>query len=470
MLPKIEERTLYPPIVKHLQELGFPAIGEAKLDKKQPDIYFRVGESRFVVEVKIGKPDLGLSAVAQASGYAKNLGTENIVILIFPEKYRNQTIVDENAVERIALNEKVNALVLTEFWTESLEDTVSNIFSKLKQSFEAKTIKIDFNTVVKLIETYVQELNQVIYQIKTDELVAEVVNKLDLFTAIGEIKDNKTAKRQVVNLASYLLFNQLLFYHIYKRKANAKKLVELEHIKTVKEIQKYFDLITEIDYRSIYQTNILGHVPNKDAVIKTLNEVIDSIRLLRAEHITHDLAGRFFHDLIPFEVRKVLAAFYTHPTAANILAGLTIDDFRETLIDPACGSGTLLVAAYQRKQNLYKKLYGFSDMKKLHKNFVEKDITGIDIMPFAAHISTINLTMQEIEQTTNVVRIATMDSLHIAKELKSVTFKKQGVKISSFEKAIQKTLANMDIVQNKQGQYRHKGKGLNSTLTHLTLL
>ena len=197
VLPKIEERTLYPPLIGKLKELGFEAIGETKVLTKHPDILFKIQEHSFVIEVKIGKSDIGLSAVAQAKGYANKLKTDNIIILIYPEKYSNQVILNEQGLDRIALDEKVTALILTQFWTESLTDTVSNIFTKLKELFVKEQVTIDFNTVVKLIESYVTDLNQVIYQIKTDELVSEVVSKLDLFASMGEIKDKKTAQNQV---------------------------------------------------------------------------------------------------------------------------------------------------------------------------------------------------------------------------------------------------------------------------------
>ncbi|HEC91931.1 MAG TPA: hypothetical protein ENI51_02895, partial [Candidatus Atribacteria bacterium] len=337
----------------------------------------------------------------------------------------------------------------------------SKLFEQLKERILLKKIKVDFRTIVKLIEGYVRDLNSIIYQIKAEELITEVVDKLDLFSSIGEIKDKETAKRQVINLASYLLFNQLLFYHIYRRKADSKRLLELEEIENIRDLQKYFDEITNIDYQSIYRINILAHIPNKEVVINTLNEVIKAIKLLRAEHITHDLAGRFFHDLIPFEVRKVLAAFYTHPIAAEILAGLTIDSYDEMVIDPACGSGTLLVAAYRRKQELYQKLYGYKDLRKMHKKFIENDLTGIDIMPFAAHITTINLTMQNIEQETNVVRIGTKDSLDFAKSLKTMEFTKKGLRITPYTETIQETLFGISEQKiKKEGAIAPEGKGI----------
>ncbi len=459
-LPKIEERTLYSPIVHYLQEIGFKSVGETKVVKKHPDILFQADSTSFVIEVKIGKPEIGLEAVAQASDYAKKLNTQNIIILIYPEKYRNQVILDPDNVTHIALNEEINALVLTEYWTESLVISPKQLFQKLKQQLFIKKVKIDFRTIVNLIENYVRDLNSIVYQIRTEELVAEVVDKLDLFSSIGEIKDKETAKKQVINLASFLLFNQLLFYHIYNKKTRSKKLPELNEIKSIKDLQKYFDKITSIDYYSIYRVNILGHIPDEPEVINMLNNIIKAIKLLRAEHITQDLAGRFFHDLIPFEVRKVLAAFYTHPIAAELLAGLTIDSWDETVIDPACGSGTLLVAAYRRKQQLYSSLYGYKGFRAMHKRFIENDLTGIDIMPFAAHITTINLTMQNIEQETNIVRISTKNSLDLSEVLKTSDFRKRGIKISPYTETIQQTLFGISEQKVKrEGALSPEGKG-----------
>ncbi len=324
-VPKIEERTLYPPIIKYLENIGFKAVGETNIDKSHPDIFFQFDSISFVIEVKIGRPEVGLSAVGQAYDYAQKLRTQNIIILIYPEKLRNQTILDLDKIDDVALNSEIIGTVLTEYWTETVTTNVKNLFETLKQKITLKSIKVDFASVVKLIEEYVKDLNQIVYQINTEELIAEVVDKLDLFSSIGEIKDEETAKKQVINLASFLLFNQILFYHIYKRKTKSEKLPDLSEIKEINDLQRYFEAITKIDYQSIYKVNILGHIPNEKRVIDTLNDVIKSIKLLRAENITQDLAGRFFHDLIPFEVRKVLAAFYTHPVAADILAGLTID-------------------------------------------------------------------------------------------------------------------------------------------------
>lgn len=472
VLPKVEERTLYTPIINLLRNYGYEAIGNTIVSGKEPDIIFKYGSLQFVIEVKVGNKDsIGLSAVAQAYDYGRRLNTQNVIILIYPDEIRNSAIENFNALDRIATESEIWAIILTEHWTESRSVTFDFLARQLKLTIDKQISKVDFASAVKLIGEYATDLNSVVFQIKTDELVAEIVNKLDLFASVGEIKEKEAAKNQVVSLASFLLFNQLLFYHIYTKKAGNDELPEMGEIKSIKDIEKYFDQITKIDYRSIYRTNILAHIPDKDAVIGVINDIIKAIKLLRAEYISHDLAGRFFHDLIPFEVRKVLAAFYTHPNSADLLTGLAIDTWDSTVIDPACGSGTLLVSSYKTKMRLYETSQNVKDSKAIHKLFLENDISGIDLMPFAAHISTINLAMQNIEQPTNLVKIASMDSLGLAKDLKSKDFVSgKGYKISGFEHTIQSRLTGDITVIRKQGAVSMEGKGSGFKLTPVDLV
>src|SRR5208283_4986702 len=156
----------------YLKQIGFDAHGEAKVTTTHPDILFKLGKTSFVVEVKIGKPEIGLKAVAQASDYAKKLGTNNIVILIYPEKYRNQALLDTKVLDQIALNKKINAGIYTQFWTEAVEDTTENIFSKLKEKIQAEKVTVDFKTVINHIEDYITDLNSIVYQVSTDELAS----------------------------------------------------------------------------------------------------------------------------------------------------------------------------------------------------------------------------------------------------------------------------------------------------------
>ncbi len=442
VLSTIEERTLYPAVSNYLQSIGFKSVEEANVDADSPNILTQYDSKSFLIELKIGKPIIGLTAVAQAYDHAKRLHTTNIIILIYPEACRNPERTERDNLQKVALDTELYAVILTENWTECLRIKSKELFEELKERIRSKKIKIDFKTIVNLINSYISDLTSVISKIQTDQLINEVVNKLDLFSSIGEIKNPKLAKKQVINLAAFLLFNQILFYNIYKRKTNESSLPELEEIEDIPDIQQYIDKIIKIGYHSIYRPNIIGHIPtkkdipssisDKNLIINTVNELIKAIKLLRAEYLTHDLAGRFFHELIPHEIRKILSAFYTHPVAAELLVGFTIDSWNATIIDPACGSGTLLVAAYRKKQELYKNLYGLNEINDMHRQFIETDLTGIDLMPFASSITAINLTMQRIEEKTNIIRIGTIDSLSLAANVLHKDFFDKGIKISPY--------------------------------------
>ena len=111
---------------------------------------------------------------------------------------------------------------------------------------------------------------------------------------------------------------------------------------------------------------------------------------------SHDLMGTVVQRLIAD--RKFLAANYTRPEAAAMLAGLALPSgdpprgswngrtLRQVQIgDFACGTGTLLSAAYQRLSLLHE-LHG-GDAKALHGPMMEHGLYGLDVLNIAVHLT-----------------------------------------------------------------------------------
>ena len=113
---------------------------------------------------------------------------------------------------------------------------------------------------------------------------------------------------------------------------------------------------------------------------------------------SHDLTGIVFQKLIAD--RKFLATYYTRPEAAALLAGLALPadkapggadwSDRETLSslqvgDFACGTGTLLSAAYQRLSLLHE-LHG-GDSRALHAPMMKHGLVGLDVLNIAVHLT-----------------------------------------------------------------------------------
>ena len=126
---------------------------------------------------------------------------------------------------------------------------------------------------------------------------------------------------------------------------------------------------------------------------RTAKELVDS-----GVTRSHDLTGKIFQRLI--EDREYLATHYTQPPAAALLAGLALPLSQpiggadwgdsETLAaaqigDFACGSGTLLSAAYQRIAFFHEMHDG--DAKALHAKMMQHGLVGIDIVHSAVHLT-----------------------------------------------------------------------------------
>ncbi|MCK4818218.1 SAM-dependent DNA methyltransferase, partial [bacterium] len=107
---------------------------------------------------------------------------------------------------------------------------------------------------------------------------------------------------------------------------------------------------------------------------------------------------------------KMLASLYTRPHAADLLAQLSIEDSGETVLDPACGSGTILTSAYRRKQDLFA-IEGKGGNP--HNRFCENEIFGADIMPFAVHLTSANLAAMDAGTIIEKTQIIQGDSIRL---------------------------------------------------------
>ena len=136
----------------------------------------------------------------------------------------------------------------------------------------------------------------------------------------------------------------------------------------------------------------------------------------------HDIAGRIFHRLL--NSRKFLATNYTTIPAAAMLAGLafgslnspladkSFDDEHELaanlrIVDPACGSGTLLMAALQELSKHCRSARVESGPPNL-KPILEQSLWGYDVVPGAQHLTNSTLSMAETSQVLSGIHIYVM--------------------------------------------------------------
>lgn len=408
---EVGERTLSPEVSKLLQKfLGCQVASEGILaERKQFDFFIILNGSRIVVELKVGIEKLN-AAIVQADKYKEQLKADGIIAIAYPEDAK-QTVTRPEDVGEIAIRLRPAVTVLTPFLKNhypqiSIAELAKNLLDSQAKPVPAPSIDL----VVQALRQSVQGISLEIRRTTgmDSPVIRQTVGSLALFEILAEdgpetTKENEeNAKGVVADLASYMLVNQLLLYHILNKARNLNR--RIEPIISPYELNVYFKrIVDEIDYRAVYCVDVASNIPISAS--NEINIAILTIRALQPEHLSHDLLGRIFHEFLPFETRKRLGTFYTRPQAGDILAGLAIDKSNEKVIDPACGSGTLLVSAYHKKMSIGK--------GRPHKKMVEEDITGIDIMPFSAHLAALNLTMQSPLEQTDQTRIGTGNSLNL---------------------------------------------------------
>jgi hypothetical protein len=156
---------------------------------------------------------------------------------------------------------------------------------------------------------------------------------------------------------------------------------------------------------------VIPSSPGVEEALKTLAVEAQKIASSRAL-LRHDLMGRIYHRLLMSDIAKFYATYYTSVPSAYLLARFALDapndywqfnwanldsvaNFR--VADFACGSGTLLSAAYSAILDKYVITSAGEDFetdpKKLHRILIEKVLLGLDVLSFAAHLSAVTLAL-----------------------------------------------------------------------------
>ena len=169
--------------------------------------------------------------------------------------------------------------------------------------------------------------------------------------------------------------------------------------------------IREVDYAPVVDPAlaVLHTLPTNhhtDSLLKDLIEaVLDCVPRIRGLQLDH--AGPLYHGLL--QTARYDGSFYTSTSAAVLLAELAMplnwlpsqSDWADVdrlsclkICDPACGTGTLLMAAARTIQERYRAAGGNADnFEALHLALIEDTLHGLDINRHAIHLAACMLTV-----------------------------------------------------------------------------
>jgi len=248
-----------------------------------------------------------------------------------------------------------------------------------------------------------------------DELSADTLSELaknvfknNKYKPDGDEQASESAARTTARLSAIIVINAMMFQEriSHSNKKIPKLLLRCPPKKAWREdiFSKAWDEILGIDYSAIFEMayDIMDTLNGKEAQPFLESCVTCARRVVELTRSgSHDLSGRIFNKLV--EDRKFVKAYYTRIPTATLLAGLALAPHRWEgldwedaqmpnkfrVIDPACGTGTLLMAAYKQIE-ANAKIAELNDERKIHafhKTMVEVAIHGFDVEPAAVNIA-----------------------------------------------------------------------------------
>jgi hypothetical protein len=206
----------------------------------------------------------------------------------------------------------------------------------------------------------------------------------------------------------YVFSNRLLFYKSVSTKFAALKPLKVPRNASSAEeryahFQKAFQkAVNETnDYETLFYPQekdwagplIFGH---KDSATAWAS-VIHNLEPFDFKKIPTDILGEIFKRLIAPEERHRFGQHYTNEDIVDVITAFCIRSPTDIILDPACGSGSFLVRAYQRKGLLKP---GIPHQQTL------SEIYGADVSLFATHLATLNMAARDINDEENYPRIA----------------------------------------------------------------
>ena len=195
---------------------------------------------------------------------------------------------------------------------------------------------------------------------------------------------------------------------------------DMDYVAVVRDWEK----ILKVNYRPIFEDALrLVEALSVDdrlvhKVLRILCEAANDLVQTGLAQI-HELAGTVFQKLIVD--RKYIKANYTLPTSATLLSALVLPSppvgavsnsaygqfaHLPKIADFACGTGALLNGVYQRLQQLYEQ-QGNKNSADIHRQMLEENIGGSDVMPNATHITTAVLASTQPDIKIGSTRVVT---------------------------------------------------------------
>jgi len=287
-------------------------------------------------------------------------------------------------------------------WQASLldDDTKQAVYAQIaKNAGIANRGKVIADAITIAIENAAKLLRQ--------EAATQVIAD-----TIGTPSDNE---EESCKTAALLIANACIMHKRLDETGNLSGVDKIERANTdnpAKILHQAWRAILRRDYAPIFHDatalleRLMERLPANKSIAKAIHTLIQCAisNATTLNEIGFDHAGPLYHKVLGSAQSD--GAFYTKNLSAYLLAGLAFDrgfaDWSDAtcvaalrIADPACGTGTLLMAALNiiKKRAAEAQKLDDDGKQKLHKQLVENVMYGFDINGYSVQLAACNLTI-----------------------------------------------------------------------------
>jgi len=406
-------------------DLGINATSEYLMRRDRPDIIIYLNGVKIVLEgsyserdakadiakrIEEGIADIGI-ALLYKEQYPQNLTDSELEKALRESTFRVWLIVPRDISDTLrALFE--NKKIEPKWVSDGMDVKIPDLVSILSEAIQFIIREED---VMKSIERIEDRINEFVGRIKSIDREKEIARRLyDIFYRLYglSIGDYRKIDELIYAKSALALLLSSTFYQSICVQKGLTELSSLCRRHGYKQgLKRAFEDILEIDYRPIYTLAIQVIEAIPDVASPALKELVNLAEECSSKStlLKKDFSGKIYHKIVgDWAVRKGFATYFTTVPAAYLLAYLAV--FTRTGVfrsfsksikvgDLACGSGTLLTAAYNALRDLH--IYtefgrgGQIDLKKFHKTMLEECVWGMDALRYAVQIASTNLALQD---------------------------------------------------------------------------
>jgi type I restriction-modification system DNA methylase subunit len=211
-------------------------------------------------------------------------------------------------------------------------------------------------------------------------------------------KNDDETRIQLKRLAmeqAYTLIIKLMFYHVLRLKYDilTSKLSDIKidgsmSAAVMREMWEslFKDAIKESgDFQLVFETDLVDSLPIPSNTVGNHIRLFNYLREINWRNLDYDVIGTIFEDMIHEQRRHLLGQYFTKSEVVDLILAFTVKEVGP-LLDPAVGSGTFLVRAYQRMRYLNPDIS--------HSDLV-KQLFGIDVDKTVAMLAAVNLYIRD---------------------------------------------------------------------------